>query len=70
MTYFTENEADLITYCMEQSVYEIAEEEMSLYKSIITKLHLLTDTTRRSDYYPTEWDYAEILKCKDVSNTN
>tara|TARA_Y100000592_G_scaffold25759_1_gene40625 strand:+ start:1349 stop:1561 length:213 start_codon:yes stop_codon:yes gene_type:complete len=70
MTYFTEKEADLITYCMEQNVYEFTDVEMSDYKSILTKLHSLTDTTRNSDYYPSEWDYAEILKCSDLSNTN
>ncbi len=55
---------------MEQNVYEFTDVEMIDYKSILTKLHSLTDTTRNSDYYPSEWDYAEILKCSDLSNTN
>jgi len=70
MPTFTQVQADMIIYCMEQNVDDFTSEQMNDYFIILDKILTLTDKTRKLSTSVLPVDYTEITGCVDLSDTN
>jgi len=70
MPTFTQVQADMIIYCMEQNVDDFTSEQMNDYFIILDKILTLTDKTRKMSPSVLPVDYTEITGCVDLSDTN
>jgi len=70
MPSFTQVQADMIIYCMEQNVDDFTSEQMNDYFIILDKILTLTDKTRKLSTSVLPVDYTEITGCVDLSDTN
>jgi len=70
MPTFTQVQADMIIYCMEQNVDDFTSEQMNDYFIILDKILTLTDKTRKMSPSVLPVYYTEITGCVDLSDTN
>lgn len=70
MPLFTQVQADMIIYCMEQNVDDFTSEQMNDYFMILDKIFVLTDRTRKMSTSVLPVDYTEITGCVNLSDIN